>query len=608
MIDFVKKTETLDYHERLIGLFLCAGLSGEWFNGILLTDRHTKRVADYGKAFRAEFEKYLRRVCNNDVNELRRRWNDPEATFEHPRIPTFDERYASYSDEIVNRRLDEFHKGESNPSNGTNVGTFLDANKYQFVADFFRAWHAGPSQAVIYFADRLKQYSPKKLIGSFYGSYGCTQFYDFGTAGCVLDMLDSGKVDFLAAPGNYEGRQPGGYIGQREMQDSFRTRNTIFIAEDDTRTHYASRYRDLMQTFTAEDSIHVMKRDFGRDICEDLLGWWFDMSGVYRSTKGNRAWFDDDELCALIDKQQKIAEHAYELDRRSNTEIAIIYDEESISYVGEQTTHEMCHIMRTNELGRIGAPCHHYFHNDFALDNMPEYKLYVFMNCFSLTNSEREAIAKRLHKDGKVALWMYAPGFINTDREKKLSAENISEITGIRIAMDPENNNPHFRLDTDDEIVAGVDRDLILGTISRPIIHSVWPLEVDAPSFLYPTFYPDDPEATILGRFLDCDHPALAAKRFKDWTSVYCPTKVIRSEVIKAVARYAGCHIYSETDDVLYANNHFVTLHASSTGIKRIRFPRKCNPVEVYENKQYGENVDFVDVEMRLGDTVMFEY
>ena len=58
---------------------------------------------------------------------------------------------------------------------------------------------------------------------------GTGQGVDFiggGTAGGVLKILDSGVVDFLAAPGNYDCRQPGGYIAQREMQDSFRIRDT----------------------------------------------------------------------------------------------------------------------------------------------------------------------------------------------------------------------------------------------------------------------------------------------------------------------------------------------------------------------------------------------
>ena len=59
-------------------------------------------------------------------------------------------------------------------------------------------------------------------------------------------------------------------------------------------------------------------------------------------------------------------------------------------------------------------------------------------------------------------------------------------------------------------------------------------------------------------------------------------------------------------DDVLYANESFVTVHASEDGVKRLYFKKPCSPFEVYEKQFYGENVTFLDVEMRLGETKMF--
>ena len=42
---------------------------------------------------------------------------------------------------------------------------------------------------------------------------------------------------------------------------------------------------------------------------------------------------------------------------------------------------------RTSDLPRIGAPVDYYFHNDdCAREDMPDYKLYVMMNVFRLTD------------------------------------------------------------------------------------------------------------------------------------------------------------------------------------------------------------------------------
>ena len=57
---------------------------------------------------------------------------------------------------------------------------------------------------------------------------------------------------------------------------------------------------------------------------------------------------------------------------------------------------------------------------------------------------------------------------------------------------------------------------------------------------------------------------------------------------------------------MLYANESFVAIHASSDGIKQIRFKSPCSPFEVYEKRSYGELVDHIEVEMQRGETLMW--
>ena len=59
-------------------------------------------------------------------------------------------------------------------------------------------------------------------------------------------------------------------------------------------------------------------------------------------------------------------------------------------------------------------------------------------------------------------------------------------------------------------------------------------------------------------------------------------------------------------DDVLFANKNFVTIHASSSGKKVIRFKEECSPFELYEEKYYGTNVKEIEFDMNFGETKMF--
>ena len=78
------------------------------------------------------------------------------------------------------------------------------------------------------------------------------------------------------------------------------------------------------------------------------------------------------------------------------------------------------------------------------------------------------------------------------------------------------------------------------------------------------------------------------------------------NSLVRAIARKAGCHIYMEDEDVLFANQRFVMVHASTTGKKRLVFPRKCTPFEVYEKKTYGTSALDVQFNMEAGETRMF--
>ena len=55
-----------------------------------------------------------------------------------------------------------------------------------------------------------------------------------------------------------------------------------------------------MELFSMEDSLNVLKREFGRNICQNLQAWWFDQ------ILGGRRYKHED-IYALFEKQQKIA-------------------------------------------------------------------------------------------------------------------------------------------------------------------------------------------------------------------------------------------------------------------------------------------------------------
>jgi len=124
--------------------------------------------------------------------------------------------------------------------------------------------------------------------------------------------------------------------------------------------------------------------------------------------------------------------------------------------------------------------------------------------------------------------------------------------------------------------------------------------------FLTPAYTADDERAENLGYFLDTGAPALSVKECDGYISVYCGSKYVCADILREVARFAGCHIYEETGDVIYANRQYLTHHAASSGKKEIRLPRAVRVTDAYTGKEYGVT-DEITLDVLRGDTTMLK-
>ena len=587
----------LPYADRIIGCFLAAGGTSEWYYKLPVLSGGME--LDHSDAFKRWFTKFLTEKYGTD-EALQKAWRMPGVTLADPPIPEAAKHYfagkADHDATVPPFRVLSNGDVPTPPANDYAVGSFVDPDMNQQVHDFYLAWHNGTASSVVHFAKIIKSLTPDKLVGAFYGAHGCTAFLTGGTCGGTLRILDSGVVDFLAAPGVYENRLSGGMEGQREFPDSFALRNMIYIVEQDTRTHMENSYfEDKYNIFDLTDSIDIMKREFGRNLAEDTQAWWFDQ------LLGGRR-YKHPALYKLIERQQEIGREAFTLPRQKPSEIAFIFDEESTQAVSQGTSFQCIEWLHNYEIARIGAPVDQYYHNDMQDPAMPDYKLYVFVNVFELTDAEREAIKAKLRKNHAAALFVYASGVINPDKEKRFSADNIADLTGFAMVMDPEERSPKFRI-LPHSITAGMQNRFIYGWQDRRRLQALGENN-DVKTYLWPAFYPTDGEAAA--KFLTFDAPALSVKEADGYTSIYHGAKMVRSDTLRSIAAWAGCHIYCDSDDVTYIGGQYITIHASSNGAKTLRFPKPVTLTEVYENRIYAENVTALTLDMYLGETKMF--
>ncbi len=605
--DFCDKVDKTEYADKIIGYFFAAGGTSEWYYLHRLFDTEKNIYGDCSPAFKKEYTEYLKNKYGTE-EALRKAWKDPEATFDNPKIPDLkDRRFVEIEDQLADL-IHESCSMELKDQRTTmskekpNIGIMLNTDDYQYVQDFYLAWSNASAKSVVAFARAIKErYNNGMLTGSFFGSLGCTEYFDQATATGTLQVLDSGVVDFLAAPGTYDNREPGGHCAQREMQDSFLLRNMMFLVEDDTRTHLEPILtRDCYEMYTPRDSVVCLKRDFGRDLCERTFAWWFDQfdpNGRYK----HEAIYD------VFKIQQKVSDITNKIGKGKSNEVAFIYNIESINSISRGYDKLVLDNFRATEMGRLGASVDYYFDVDLDNELMPDYKVYFMVNTIYLTDKARERIKKKAAKNGAMVIWIYSAGFMNPDAETVCSVEHMEDLIGMKLGMDDDIYFPKFWVEEPvPEAIKYAEPDRIYGFIDRPL-HSI-SNEYNIPTpYVYPRYYVDDSEATVLGRYCEDEKPALAMKKHKEgYTSVYCATPILRSELIISLMEYAGCHIYNYDDAALYSSNDFVVVHAKERKKHTIYFKQPCNPYEIYEGKYYGKNVTKVEVDMRKGDTLTF--
>lgn len=611
VLGFLRDLDKTPYRDHFIGVFLAGGNTSEWYPSNQLTiykggymgyecpgPSPCDLYGDFSPAFRQAFSGYLRERYGS-VENLRKAWNDPEADIDNPHIPDIFERGFVNVDAIVSRF--PIDGGWQERMTDNSVGSFLNTDKYRCTADFYRAFHLGAADSIIYFAREIKREYPETLVGAFYGYFGCLDYYNMCMCAGALKMLDSGFVDMTACPNVYIERQPGGYASQRVMQDSFRLRGRMFFSEDDTRTVCEgdrAGARDYMEQYDIEDSLATMKRDFGRDICQDIHAWWFDQY--------ERGRFKHPRIFELIKRQQEIARAFYDGDRTKHNEVAFFYDEESVHVVSAPTLFQMIELNRCLEIPRTGIPADFYYHNDIARDDLPEYKLYVFVNCFSLTEKERRDIKAKVRRDGKTALFIYAQGFIDPDGTPQLSEKYVEDLTGMKVRRIDSPSYAKFKIAPDGPLATDCDPGTVYGQITKQVQDGCAMYLGTQTSVVYPLFVCDDPAFETAATLCKEKLPAVSIGRENGYTTVFTAAKWLTADFYRAVGRLAGCHVYEDDGDFVFANERFLTIHAATTGLKTIHLKKACSPFEVYEKRFYGENVSEIVVKMTRGETLMF--
>lgn len=379
-----------------------------------------------------------------------------------------------------------------------------------------------------------------KLVGAFSGYVAFSHEE-------MRRVFRSGTVDFIAAPPHYgDSREPGSPgRSQAYFQASMRLHGIVFYEETDFRTFLSEKAyapTGMTRCRPLDEADALLRRSLGKILSGGWENWWFLLGG-------NRS-YDDPRLRETIRVGASVSRQTLNTAEWHPAEVAVFTaaDEYATSYGTKALWfRDACKVqLHLRHLPTCGVPFDSYELGDIEDPRLPDYRVYVFPNAFTLTEAQRAAIERRVRQPGRTAVWVYAPGYY---RNGAGSVSNVVALTGI----DLEERYP----------VAD-------GLASRQFsVRGASVRERDGARSVYLAEPPD-------------------------------------AGTLRETFRTAGAHVWLETDDVLAAGRGFVMLHAASAGEKRLRLPGRFDAREIFEASPERKGTAEVVETLAAGETRVY--
>ena len=567
-----------DLDRHILGYLICGGDSAEWVKVGPMEDW----AGDYSVPTQQAFHRWLRERYG-DVEALRRAWDDPAVDFDQPLVPSPEEQSATdcflFKDPRRRRNAIDYFRFHAHLV-ASNINQLCGVAKEACRGEHLVGAFYGYLQEIVwnngFFGQRLADADVAHAAAARSGHAG------------LQEVLASPHVDFLSSPYSYGWRWLGGEGGFMSPEASVRRAGKLWISEEDMRTHLWPPDSFYGQARNTGETVEILKRQFANILCHAAGAWWNDWGRREGGTWAEPA------IMETFRRSLELGRHHLTLpDRSSAAEVAVVIDAENWFYRSTRNNLDIP-IWRNRHWGiaRMGAPVDALLLSDLLEGRADEYKLYFFLNAFHLTAEERQRLKALLRRDGKIALWVYAPGLV----DEEISVDHCRDLTGIALRMIERQWGAHIYIsDFAHPITANLPTSTFWGTDMR----------------LGPLFTVDDPDVTTLGTVVinqgRCE-PGFVLHEGEDWASVYSAAPNLPPGVLREVARYAGVHIYCDAEDVLYADRNYLMLHTVRAEQKTVHLPRPADVWEVYSQCQVGRQCTSFQDWMEAGTTHLYYY
>jgi hypothetical protein len=496
-------TET--FPEHFAGIHPCGQNTGEWFY-----DKSWERpLSGYDPGTRTAFRQWLKAL------------GDPAADTAEP--PPAEARRAHPNgllrDPAQERRLIEFAR-------------FQQQEMADHVLAMAAACRTGTlgQKLVVFFYGYVFEFPPLQCGAPTSGHYAL---------GAVLKGKD---IDILCSPISYTDRDWLGTAPCMTAAESVMNAGILWLNEDDSRTYLDPRKQEHAQEgglVDLEQTQQVMLRNTAQEALRGFGSWWMDLPA--------QGWFNDARIWDMMVKLQPVDAAMAQRTQPFTPEIAAIVDEDSLCHLtgGSAAFARPLVYDGRAALGRCGAPYGQYLLEDVVAGKVPA-KLQVYLAAYALTPAERAALLKPHPEVTRV--WCYAPGYIQADR---LDRAGVTDLTGFQVTA--------VTLPTTAVTLTPAGKRAGLSE-GWEAVNPWGPKEPVTPLFAV-TATPDETWATYSD-----GSPAVVVRRTARGLDAFVGIPKLTPELLRALAKLAGVHVYTEGKATLWAVDGYLSFQAHEAG------------------------------------------
>ncbi|MCX7934305.1 MAG: hypothetical protein N3A66_03495, partial [Planctomycetota bacterium] len=418
-------------------------------------------------------------------------------------------------------------------------------------------------------------------------------------------LLDDPNLDLVFTPADYHARTVGFAYEAEGLSDSLVLRGKPMLIENDARTWVGSGRHEQGAFRTPKEAEAGLLRNAGLTMSRGLQSYWCNVGSSY---------FHDPVLQQIVGKIARLLErHAQTQHRETDDAIAFVIDDESL-FTEDFTSGYLTQAViwqRILGLAHCGIPYRLFLWSDLKRAEMPKYKVWFFPNLFILNETRLALLREKVLRDGNLAIFGPATGI--SDGEI-LTADWASRLLKVKMDLIPRTAPRRVIVqDNGHPLTRPLPASLTFGD-SLPY----GPILVPAEGAV------EEAGAVALGYATLCwfiNRTGLFLKEEgqgsrgngkagdrgpDDYAMLWTCALPLTANLLREACRYAGCHVWCEEDDVIYANANLVCLHSVKAGPRTIRLPRACRVKNALTGQEVPTRQNALEVKIDPPQTFIF--